>query len=338
MTSCHRRRSVNEINNFKDFNVFAEFLRGAEVKKGYLKGTHQGKNHSISMDSAAKILESFTKDENFNQTDELSSLAGVIKQKVVDANKFKLVKTPKGEDVQANNIWNSIFSSSYSFVKKLVKIETTGALGPEFKELKKAADKGDSRAQRLLARRFEAVGNQVMAFKYFKKSADQGDPHSLNMVGVCYMKGKGAKQNWDKAFDYLVDARKAGNIDAVVHLCEYYRERHKNSRSFQDPYLKEIKERGYTDNLYVSGINHERKQNKKMALESYQKASDNGSGAGSEAMSRFYQEGIYVEKDEAQAQKYKALAIEQERHKTTDIEDPATQFEDAEYLQRLMAR
>ena len=55
-----------------------------------------------------------------------------------------------------------------------------------------------------------------------KKAAENGNAKAMNLLGVCYLNGKGIKQNVEKAATYFRNAIKTGNILGKINLSSMF--------------------------------------------------------------------------------------------------------------------
>jgi TPR repeat protein len=88
------------------------------------------------------------------------------------------------------------------------------------------AQRGDARAQALLARAyFEGTGadrNDASALTWAQKSAAQNDPDGLYYLGMIYYTGRGAARNWKSARDAFTRSAKLGKRLAEQRLSDIY--------------------------------------------------------------------------------------------------------------------
>ena len=86
----------------------------------------------------------------------------------------------------------------------------------------KAAEQGDADGQHNVGLEFFGNGDYNEAFKWFEKSAAQGNAGALLFLGVCYLEGKGVKQNESIGYDYIKQSAELGNPNAIDLLKTIY--------------------------------------------------------------------------------------------------------------------
>lgn len=85
------------------------------------------------------------------------------------------------------NMWKVI--ARYCVVLPYVTLSVSSQQ-PPLVDLKKAAEAGDSRAQKLLADRYKQDGKFLTAERWYKKAAESGLPEALDSLGDLYMSDK----------------------------------------------------------------------------------------------------------------------------------------------------
>lgn len=84
-----------------------------------------------------------------------------------------------------------------------------------------ASDKGSAIAQYKLAQLYRSkqlLKDDNKAFSLFLKSAEQGNPEAQNMVGMCYVSGKGVTKDLSEAVKWWSKASEAGNANAQASI------------------------------------------------------------------------------------------------------------------------
>ena len=75
---------------------------------------------------------------------------------------------------------------------------------------RRAAAKGHEPARTYLGIFHARRGEEAKAIELWQKSADAGDPHARYMLGVRLFNGKGVRQDWSRAYGYMLLADSAG--------------------------------------------------------------------------------------------------------------------------------
>jgi len=95
-----------------------------------------------------------------------------------------------------------------------------------FHELKKAAERGNRRAQYRLGRCYDkGVGvtrNDTLAFQWYMKAAKQGSGKAMYQVGKCYRNGEGVTRNPNLAFTWFSGAAQDDNANGQYALGRCY--------------------------------------------------------------------------------------------------------------------
>jgi TPR repeat protein len=88
------------------------------------------------------------------------------------------------------------------------------------------AQRGDARAQALLARAYyDGTGtdrNDAAAYEWAQKSAAQNDRDGLYYLGLIYYDGRGRPRNWKTARTYLTRSARLGKTEASTKLSDIY--------------------------------------------------------------------------------------------------------------------
>lgn len=141
--------------------------------------------------------------------------------------------------------------------------------------------------------------DDVQAFKLFSFAAQQGDAEAINALGMMYMNGAGCDQDLMQAEKYFVQASRLNERNAKNNLAALYRKQHRNAEA-EKWYLRGIADdpsKAYEglSKLYVEQGNY------KQAYEYSIKASEYRNAEAEYNLGVFYEQGIYVEKNNAQA-------------------------------------
>ena len=94
----------------------------------------------------------------------------------------------------------------------------------KFEETKAKAEKGDAKAQGLLAWEY-AYGEKkdpVLAFEWAKKAAEQGDSKGEFILGRSFHRGLGTEQDFKEAVKWYRKAAEQGDADAQNNLGVMY--------------------------------------------------------------------------------------------------------------------
>lgn len=97
---------------------------------------------------------------------------------------------------------------------------------PDFKDIYRLAEKGDTGAQAKLGELY-VEGTVVpqdykKAFELYSKAANQGNAEAQNNLGAMYALGQGVDQNYKKAFEWYSKAAEQGEVKAQNNLGAYY--------------------------------------------------------------------------------------------------------------------
>lgn len=91
---------------------------------------------------------------------------------------------------------------------------------------KKAAEQGHTIATREIAKCYDSgngvAKNHNTAIQWFRKAADAGDSYSRNYLGECYLTGNGVPRNAKKAVSYFEQADYHDRAQYNLGLCYYY--------------------------------------------------------------------------------------------------------------------
>jgi TPR repeat protein len=94
----------------------------------------------------------------------------------------------------------------------------------------KAAEQGNIKAQRILAKAYEygryslrVEKNEKKAFDWYLKLAKQGDAAAQDKIGDYYFLGKVVEKNYKDAFNYYLKSAKQGNKSAQKNLANMYK-------------------------------------------------------------------------------------------------------------------
>ena len=151
----------------------------------------------------------------------------------------------------------------------------------------------------------------------YQKKAEQGNVAAQVLLGDCYDKGKGIKQDYDKAAEWFTKAAEQGNPAAQYMLGNYYlsgKGVEENKREAIKLYRKAA-EQGFSEaefmlgGCYAAGITVPQDYGK--AVEWYLKAAKRGHSAAQHQLGIFYKAGHAVQQDDTQALKWFRKSAEQ---------------------------
>ena len=136
--------------------------------------------------------------------------------------------------------------------------------------LKKAADKGDTKAYGDLGRYYFEIQNYQEAIKWLKKAADRGDTNAYSGLGRCYLE----IQNYQEASKWLKKAVDKGDTKAYKGLGLYYILQQNYQEAIN--WLKKAADKGDTNAYGGLGRCYVQLQNYQEAINWLKKAIDKG--------------------------------------------------------------
>lgn len=210
-----------------------------------------------------------------------------------------------------------------------------------YKWYRKAADQGYADAQRMVGEcNYYGYGvkkNNGEAYKWYRKAAEQGDVIAQRMVGACYEDGLGVTQDEDEAYKWYKKAAGQGDVIAQRKVGIYYL----GIGVFADvayekegyEWLRKAADQGDAEAQFGLGGYHmlsmtamigkameedddeieEEEINGEMekAYKWYMKAAEQGYAEAQYTIGTFYENGTWVEQDDAKALEWYGKAMEQ---------------------------
>jgi len=98
--------------------------------------------------------------------------------------------------------------------------------------LEKADLEGHKKAPYYLGRLCTHDGRHEVAMEWYQRSAERGFHGAIARIGYCYLIGQGTEQSRDKAFEYYMKAKIAGNFQAHAKVCRMLLFGHKGVKGF----------------------------------------------------------------------------------------------------------
>ncbi|KAF9901378.1 hypothetical protein EC991_006229 [Linnemannia zychae] len=182
---------------------------------------------------------------------------------------------------------------------------------------RKAADQGDSTAQRNVGSLYLAAMEYREAKIWFEKAAEQGDAAAQLDVGLLHHKGLGVFQNHSKAMNWFQMAAKQGNAIAQYYVGFLY---HRGGDVSQDhaqamTWFQMAAEQGNTTAQYYVGYLYYQgggvPQDYAKAMTWFQRAAEQGHDLAQFYIGRMYQKGTGVFLNYAKAMTWYRKAAEQ---------------------------
>lgn len=184
--------------------------------------------------------------------------------------------------------------------------------------LTKAKENGVTRAQADLARYYEEgrglIRNETLAAKIYAQAAEKGDAYAAYMLASMKNSGEKIKQDSKGAVRLLKQAANQGDVYAIYALANtYYQgqngvavDEQKGLELFMQAAKKGLPAAQVTlAKIYERGGTH-MKPNGAQAIYWYQKAAEQGEWIALFKMIYAHHEGVYVKRDNAQAEQYYA--------------------------------
>ena len=155
------------------------------------------------------------------------------------------------------------------------------------------------------------------AVRAFERAAELGHSEACDMLGDCYQKGDGVKEDAKAAVDWFRKAAERGSADGMFHLgkCHYHGNGVKENNTQAVKWFREAIEKGnvkaktYLGNCYLYG--HGVKESNNMALKLFLEAAEEGDTAAKTMVGRCYNEGWGTEVNYAKAAEWFQKAADQ---------------------------
>ena len=252
-------------------------------------------------------------------SDDLSFLAKVLTaaklnpciEKVDSVNRMQIVQEPTAEELY-------ILGKKYYYGKGVYR-----SYEEAVKWYRKAADRGDARAQFMLGYCYDK-GNGVPqsneeAVKWYRKSADQGNAMAQNNLGVCYETGNGVPQSNEEAVKWYRKSADQGHAYGQFMLGACYTVGHGTPQSYNEAvkWYRKAAEQGNTDAQYMLGYCYAMGQGVPQSYEEavkwYRKAAVQGNAVAMEYLAVCYENGYGIRKDKSQAKYWREKAAVAEK-------------------------
>ena len=165
--------------------------------------------------------------------------------------------------------------------------------------------------------------------KELEKSAKKGDPVAQKDLGVCYLEGKGTKQDIKKAYKWLSESLEQGNADAMYYIAlmadrsllseasvkiPAFKERGGSSEQRYARYMyKKAAELDQPNALIWLGRDFDAINENKLAFDCYKKAADAGNGEAQYLLGYMYYYGLGTSTNLGEAKRLFTLAAENGR-------------------------
>jgi TPR repeat protein len=151
---------------------------------------------------------------------------------------------------------------------------------PEIYARQEAMEAGD------IASEFVQKNEYDKALPYLKKAADGGDSWAQKVLGVMYKNGNAVPQNYKTAFYWFEQAAKGGDTGAMIILSGFYRDGMGVAKDNKAElyWLKKAAEQGHAEAQYLFGLITDDRYDGRMW---WQKAADQGHEKAREALNKY---------------------------------------------------
>lgn len=285
-----------------------------------------GETRLVPMNLVEKAFKEMRNQENLAdpEKEQLAGLAKQLKQLELDKNTEKFKVSEDGSKIKVVGLWNKHFSGAVSRVQTFDRAEKSLSTSIKTSEPRsflsslKLNAKNDPQAQFDLAFLYEqghgVEQNLEKAVKYYKLSAESGNTNAQNRLGELYHHGEGdLKKDLEKSITYYKLAANQGHPVAQNNLGEIY-EFLKGGTPFPiaDSYAASAKQGNVHGQFnlgraYESGRIKDGKINHNEAFKYFKLAAAQGHEGAKGYVIRFLEEGKGVEKDLAEAAKYRGM-------------------------------
>lgn len=208
----------------------------------------------------------------------------------------------------------------------------------EYKALRKAADKGDPKAQYELAEAYFGNNSRAKpdkslseaeakaeAIRLFKKSAENGFPKAQNELGECYERGDGVPKDQSEAVKWYIKAAEQGYAKAQKNLGHRYSKGEGVEKDLVEAanWYRKAAEQGNDSAQWFLGFCYLNGEGVSVdeveAIKWFRKSAELGNNFARVSLGECYAKGLGVRKDNAEALKWFQKAAKDNQYEALRI-------------------